>query len=86
MKFFAVASLLAVPELCNGFSIVPTSKCQHSFSTSLDGAVVYYSTSTGNTETVAGYIAEAAGVSAEDIGDASPCIEYRIELCGTVRY
>merc|ERR1712086_518221 len=33
---------------------------------------IYYSTSTGNTETVSGYIAEAAGLGeAEDIGDAS---------------
>jgi len=72
MKLFVFASLLAVPELINGFSIVPTSRGQRSFTTSLDGAVVYYSTSTGNTETVAGYIAEAAGVSSEDIGDASP--------------
>merc|ERR1711935_1196854 len=40
-------------------------------STSLN-AGVYYSTSTGNTETIAGYIAEAAGCGdAEEIGDAS---------------
>merc|ERR1719182_277341 len=33
---------------------------------------LYYSTSTGNTETCAGYIAEAAGgLEPEDIGDAS---------------
>uniref|UniRef100_A0A7S1FZ01 Flavodoxin-like domain-containing protein n=1 Tax=Corethron hystrix TaxID=216773 RepID=A0A7S1FZ01_9STRA len=33
---------------------------------------LYYSTSTGNTETVAGYIAEAVGgLEPEDIGDAS---------------
>ena len=39
-------------------------------STALNG--VYYSTSTGNTETIAGYIAEAAGAGeAEDIGDVS---------------
>lgn len=38
--------------------------------TALNG--VYYSTSTGNTETIAGYIAEAAGSGdAEEIGDAS---------------
>merc|ERR1719384_3120542 len=40
--------------------------------TSLNGGVVYYSTSTGNTQTIAGYIADAAGCGdAEDIGDAS---------------
>jgi len=38
--------------------------------TALNG--VYYSTSTGNTETIAGYIAEAVGSGdAEEIGDAS---------------
>jgi len=34
-------------------------------------AGLYYSTTTGNTETVAGYIAEATGLEATDIGDAS---------------
>merc|ERR1740122_324382 len=34
-------------------------------------AGLYYSTTTGNTETVAGYIAEATGLEAMDIGDAS---------------
>lgn len=39
--------------------------------TSLDaGAAIYYSTSTGNTETVAGYIAKAAGVDSFYIEDA----------------
>jgi flavodoxin I len=40
-------------------------------STALNAVGLYYSTSTGNTETVAGYIADAVGVDAEDIGDAS---------------
>ena len=39
-------------------------------STALNAIGLYYGTSTGNTETVAGYIAEAAGVEAADIGDA----------------
>jgi flavodoxin I len=39
--------------------------------TSLDATGLWYSTSTGNTETVAGYIAEAAGLEANDIGDAT---------------
>lgn len=39
--------------------------------TSLNAGVgIYYSSSTGNTETVATYIGEAIGVSVEDIGDA----------------
>ena len=32
---------------------------------------IWYSTSTGNTETIAGYISEASGLAANDIGDAS---------------
>merc|ERR1719225_2602450 len=39
-------------------------------STSLNAVKVFYATSTGNTETVATYIADAVGVEAEDIGDA----------------
>jgi len=39
--------------------------------TSLDAASIWYSTSTGNTETIAGYIADASGAAANDIGDAS---------------
>ena len=39
--------------------------------TSLEAASIWYSTSTGNTETCAGYISEAAGIAANDIGDAS---------------
>lgn len=43
------------------------------FSTALNAGNVglYYSTATGNTETVAGYIADASGLRADDIGDAS---------------
>ena len=32
---------------------------------------IYYSSSTGNTETVAGYIAKASGLECVDIGDAT---------------
>ena len=40
--------------------------------TSLDSSVVYYSTSTGNTQTVAQYIVDAAGMGdIQEIGDAS---------------
>lgn len=39
--------------------------------TSLDASVVYFSTSTGNTETIADYIAAAASIEAEEIGNAS---------------
>merc|ERR1712154_68248 len=54
----------------NSFSFIP-SKTTRVLDTSLFSTGVYYSTSTGNTETVAGYIAEAAGSSGpEDIADA----------------
>ena len=66
-----IASILFVlPSVASGFSLTPA-KTARAFSTALDASVVYYSTSTGNTETVAGYISEAAGISMEDIGDAS---------------
>ena len=66
-----IASILFVlPSVASGFSLTPA-KTVRAFSTALDASVVYYSTSTGNTETVAGYISEAAGISMEDIGDAS---------------
>mmetsp|Transcript_2728 Transcript_2728/g.3944 ORF Transcript_2728/g.3944 Transcript_2728/m.3944 type:complete len:203 (-) Transcript_2728:758-1366(-) len=68
MKFLAIASLL--PAVAHGFAFVPSSNVARS-STSLDASVVYYSTSTGNTETVGQYIADAASVSLEEIGDAS---------------
>jgi len=61
-------TLLLLPGV-SAFSFVPA-KTARAFSTALDGSIVYYSTSTGNTETVAGYISEAAGASMEDIGDA----------------
>merc|ERR1719343_1470368 len=40
-------------------------------STSLNAAGLYYQTQTGNTETVAGYIAKAAGLEAKDLNDAT---------------
>ena len=66
MKFLIVSLL---PAVASGFAFVPSNVARSS--TSLDGAVVYYSTSTGNTETVGQYIADAASVSLEEIGDAS---------------
>lgn len=64
-----VLAVLAVASV-EGFAVVPQGAARST--TALDMSVgLYYSTSTGNTETVAGYIAEAAGVDIEDIGDAS---------------
>eukprot|EP00560_Eucampia_antarctica_P008681 CAMPEP_0197826204 /NCGR_PEP_ID=MMETSP1437-20131217/3187_1 /TAXON_ID=49252 ORGANISM="Eucampia antarctica, Strain CCMP1452" /NCGR_SAMPLE_ID=MMETSP1437 /ASSEMBLY_ACC=CAM_ASM_001096 /LENGTH=194 /DNA_ID=CAMNT_0043426539 /DNA_START=197 /DNA_END=778 /DNA_ORIENTATION=+ len=70
MKLSITTTLLVLPGVVSGFSFVAP-KASRASSTSLDGSIVYYSTSTGNTETVAGYISEAAGASMEDIGDAS---------------
>lgn len=64
-----LALIALIPTAVSAFAPANSGR---SFSTSLNaGSVVYYSTSTGNTETVAGYIAEAVGCSVEDIGDAS---------------
>merc|ERR1712194_172790 len=43
-------------------------------STSLDAAQIFYSTSTGNTETVAQYIADALSLEIEEIGDADEAV------------
>merc|ERR1711957_1031109 len=59
----------------NGFAFVPSTSVRHAApktKSSLQmGIGLYYSTSTGNTETCAGYIGAAAGgLEAEDITDA----------------
>jgi len=70
MKLSTLCLLLTAPA-ADGFAFSAGQAPRTSF-TKLDmSAGVYYSTSTGNTETVAGYIAEATGLNAEDIGDAS---------------
>jgi flavorubredoxin len=58
--------LVALP-MANGFSMLPTTGRQ---STKLD-AMVYYDSQTGNTEKCAEYIAEAAGIKFEFIGDVT---------------
>jgi flavodoxin I len=58
-----------VASTTNAFAPVAQNSVKN---TALDAYKMYYSTSTGNTETVAGYIAEYAGISDfEDIGDAT---------------
>ena len=60
-----VAAFLASAEaFAPAQNMVPTS-------TALNAVGLYYSTSTGNTETVAGYIAEEVGCGFDDIGDAT---------------
>merc|ERR1712241_706969 len=66
MKFLAILSIL--PAASTAFSVNSPNAAR--LSTSLDASVVYYSTSTGNTETVGQYIADAAEASLEEIGDA----------------
>lgn len=64
--FLLVASFVSSAKAFTYLARGPTK-----FDTSLNSVGLYYSTSTGNTETVAGYISKAAGgLSIEDIGDA----------------
>ena len=65
MKLSATV-LLATAASVQGFTTIGQSK---GFSTALNEAKIYYASSTGNTETIAGYISEAAGCDCEDIGD-----------------
>lgn len=69
MNFSAALTLLIVPS-ATAFAFVGPKAGR--VSTNLDAAKVYYSSSTGNTETIAGYIAEAAEAGEiTDIGDAT---------------
>lgn len=68
---FAVVSL-SILASANGFAGIASRSSFLASSSALNAGVgIYYSTATGNTETVAGYIAEAAGgLTIDDIGDA----------------
>ena len=71
MKLSSTAILaLANTMLVSGF-VSPLALPSRVSSTSIDAVGVYYDSSTGNTETVAGYIGSAIGVDPEYIGDAS---------------
>lgn len=67
MKLFKLAVILPVSTV-GAFTV-----SSHNLrpKTALEAVAVYYSTSTGNTETCAGYISEAMGIQAEEIGLAS---------------
>ncbi len=67
---FARNAVIAAAFLASTEAFAPAMN-KAPITTALDAVGLYYSTSTGNTETVAGYIAEEVGVSAEDIGDAT---------------
>merc|ERR1719326_2387958 len=63
----AISVILSTAGVAQAWVVAPSAGRS---STALNG--VYYSTSTGNTETIAGYIADAVGAGdAEEIGDAS---------------
>ena len=65
------AILFAVLASTDAFAPVANKAAMPS-TTALDDVKMYYSTSTGNTETVAGYISSAAGLASfDDIGDAT---------------
>lgn len=66
------AKLLFIAMLPNVRGFAPLSMDVHRSTTALNAATIWYSSSTGNTETVADYIASAAGgLNYNDIGDAS---------------
>lgn len=79
MKFITLGLVLSLGANTNAFSTMNNMNRfgiselpkTRSISALEMAAGLFYSTSTGNTETVSGYIAEAAGLEAEDIGDAS---------------
>ena len=63
--------VIALSAISTTQAWAPVSNGSFRKSTALDMASLWYSTSTGNTETIAGYISEASGLDANDIGDAS---------------
>mmetsp|Transcript_38394 Transcript_38394/g.56071 ORF Transcript_38394/g.56071 Transcript_38394/m.56071 type:complete len:203 (+) Transcript_38394:203-811(+) len=66
-----VSIVVALSSAAISHAWAPVSNRSFRQATSLNAASIWYSTSTGNTETIAGYIAEASGLSANDIGDAT---------------
>lgn len=73
MKFSStVCTILANTMLVSGFVISPlTAPSATISSTSINAVGVYYDSSTGNTETVAGYIGSVVGVDPQYISDTS---------------
>ena len=73
MKFSITAfTVLANAMLVSGFVVSPrTPPSAATSSSSIDAVGVYYDSSTGNTETVAGYIGSAVGVDPQYISDTS---------------
>ena len=70
MKLIAIAAVLT--SAADAFAPARSGSPSRAFALHANKAGIYYSTQTGNTETVASYIAEAAGLDDPvDIGDAS---------------
>ena len=68
---FARNAIVLAAFLASAEAFAPVARVASS-STALEAHTIWYSTSTGNTETVATYISEAAGgLALNDIGDAS---------------
>ena len=68
MKLNNLVSFLVVAPLASAFTVSPRA----AVSFGLRAVGIYYDSSTGNTETCAGYIGKAAGVSPNWIGDSKP--------------
>jgi flavodoxin I len=69
VSLLALIFAILIANGADAFDVAPKSRATSSLGMSTG---IYYSTTTGNTETVAGYIAEAAGLGAfEDIGDVT---------------
>jgi flavodoxin len=69
MKLLANLVVLVAVPLSSAFTLSPLSAARR-LQTNLKAVGIYYDSSTGNTETCAGYIGAAAGVSPNWIGDA----------------
>merc|ERR1712078_278615 len=68
-KLFATG--LGAPKVATRPLLAKSARSQGSRNVALQMSVgLYYSTTTGNTETVAGYLGAALGIEAEDIGSA----------------
>mmetsp|Transcript_18306 Transcript_18306/g.28263 ORF Transcript_18306/g.28263 Transcript_18306/m.28263 type:complete len:94 (-) Transcript_18306:22-303(-) len=69
MKLYSL--VIAAASATSALAFSPAARPARGF-TALHAKVgLYYSTMTGNTETIASYIAEAAGLDYEDIGDTT---------------
>ena len=86
MRFAAIVLLMT--SSVSGFTFTSTQGRTLSTSALNAGAVVYYSTSTGNTETAAEYIRSAVDCTMEDIGDASvnftASFQPKVALCSVL--